>query len=56
MEEIKINLTINEVNNVLLKLQKFPYEEVAGLIQKIQQQGEAQFNDLQQKKQSQMKV
>ena len=35
---IKLDLTINEVNAVLLALAKLPYETVAPLVEKIREQ------------------
>lgn len=35
---IKLDLTINEVNAILLSLAKLPYETVAPLIEKIREQ------------------
>ena len=39
---IKLDLTIAEVNAILSSLSKQPYQAVAGLINKIQQQGAPQ--------------
>ena len=40
---IKIELSIEEINVVLAALGRMPYEAVAGLIPKIQQQGQEQL-------------
>ena len=42
MEQISINLTIEEVNQILESLGQRPYVEVFQLINKIQAQAEAQ--------------
>lgn len=44
---IKLDLTIAETNGVLGALSKQPYEAVAALIAKIQQQGSPQVADAQ---------
>lgn len=41
---LKLELTLDEVNNVLAILAEQPYKLAAPLIQKIRQQGEAQAN------------
>lgn len=43
MEQIKLELTLDEVNNILAALGQQPYIKVAELIQKIQQQGASQL-------------
>ena len=43
MQEIKLTLTLNEVNVILASLGKQPYETVFTLFEKIKQQGEAQL-------------
>lgn len=43
MEQISINLTIEEVNQILESLGQRPYVEVFQLINKIQAQAEAQL-------------
>ncbi len=43
MEQISINLTIEEVNEILESLGKRPYIEVFELINKIQGQAQAQL-------------
>jgi len=40
---VKIELTVTEVNNVLAALSKFPFEQVADLIQKVRNQAIAQL-------------
>lgn len=42
-QEIVLNLNVNEVNVILRSLGKHPFDEIAGLIQKIREQGEAQL-------------
>ncbi len=39
---IKLELSIAEVNTILRVLGKHPFEEIAGLISKIKQQGDPQ--------------
>lgn len=39
---IKLELTIDEVNNILRSLGKHPFEEISALILKIQEQGNPQ--------------
>lgn len=39
---ITLVFSIDEVNNILAALSKFPYEQVKGLIEKIQEQGQSQ--------------
>ncbi len=39
---IKLELTIDEVNNILRSLGKHPFEEISALILKIQAQGNPQ--------------
>lgn len=41
--DIKLSLTVNEVNIILNALASRPYAEVAGLIGKIQTEGEKQL-------------
>lgn len=43
MQEIQINLTLPEVNQILEALGQKPYAEVYQLVGKIQQQAEAQI-------------
>jgi len=43
---IKLDLTIDEVNVVLASLGKQPFEAVAGVIQKIQQQAGPQVQEI----------
>lgn len=43
--DIKLNLTIEETNYILNVLAERPYNEVADLIMKIQQQGNEQIAD-----------
>lgn len=40
--DIKLELTVEEVNTILRSLGKHPFEEIANLIVKIKQQGEPQ--------------
>jgi hypothetical protein len=40
---VSIELTVTEVNNVLAALAKFPFEQVADLIQKVRNQAIAQL-------------
>ena len=40
---IKLDLEVNEVNLILRSLGKHPFDEIAALIGKIKQQGEAQL-------------
>lgn len=40
---IKLELTLEEINFVLQKLQKFPMEEVVALVFKIKEQGDKQI-------------
>lgn len=40
---LKFELTLNEANLVLAALGKAPYDQVSGLIQKIQQQAQPQL-------------
>ena len=40
---IKLELEVNEVNLILRSLGKHPFDEIAALIGKIKQQGEAQL-------------
>lgn len=42
MQEIKLELTIDEVNTILRSLGQHPFEQIAALIGKIRQQGEPQ--------------
>lgn len=53
--EIKLNLSIEEVNLILASLQKQPYEVVASLVAKIKTEGDGQVKEqndnLQHKKQ-----
>ena len=39
---IKLDLTIEEVNGVLMGLSKLPYEFLVGIIEKIKQQADPQ--------------
>lgn len=41
--EVKIDLTVTEVNNILAALSKFPFEQVADLITKVRSQAIAQL-------------
>ena len=51
MEDIKLNfeLSVAEINIVLRSLGKHPFEEIAALVQKIREQGEAQLAEIQAK-------
>lgn len=40
---VKIELTVTETNIILRSLGKHPFDEIAALIQKIKEQGEAQL-------------
>lgn len=40
---IKLDLEVQEVNTILRSLGKHPFDEIAALITKIKQQGEAQL-------------
>ena len=40
---IKLELEVQEVNTILRSLGKHPFDEIAALITKIKQQGEAQL-------------
>ena len=44
--DIKLNLTVEEVNFILNVLAERPYKEVAELIEKIKQQGIEQFDKM----------
>jgi hypothetical protein len=44
---IKLDLEVQEVNLVLRSLGKHPFDEIAALIGKIKQQGEAQLAEQQ---------
>jgi hypothetical protein len=43
---IKLELTVDEVNAILRSLGKHPFEEIALLINKIKEQGEPQVAEL----------
>lgn len=43
---IKLQLTEEEVNGLLTLLSEFPYKQVAGIMMKIQQQGQAQLSEM----------
>lgn len=43
----KLELTLDEVNLILATLGKAPYETVAGLVAKIREQAQPQFDALQ---------
>lgn len=44
MEQIiKLELTVQEVNSILASLGKHPFDQIAALIGKIKQQGDAQL-------------
>ena len=43
---IKLELSLEEVNTILRSLGKNPFDEVAGLIIKIKQQGEPQAAEI----------
>jgi hypothetical protein len=40
---IKLDLTVDEVNTILRCLGRHPFDEIAALIAKVKQQGEAQI-------------
>ena len=40
--EIKLTLTVDEVNVILASLGKHPFDQIAALVQKIKAQGEPQ--------------
>ena len=44
---IKLDLTVEEVNMVLRSLGKHPFDEIAALVIKIKNQGEAQIAEQQ---------
>lgn len=44
MENIKLELTVEEINAILAALGQQPYIKVADLIQKIQRQGASQLD------------
>ena len=43
---IKLELTIDEVNTILRTLGKHPFEEVVALVQKIKSQGDPQVDEI----------
>ena len=45
---IKLELSVNEVNAILRSLGKHPFDEIAALIGKIKQQGDAQLAAIEQ--------
>jgi len=45
-QTIKLELTIEEINTVLRSLGQHPFEQIAALISKIRDQGEAQVRAL----------
>lgn len=45
---IKLELSVNEVNAILRSLGKHPFDEIAALIGKIKQQGDAQLTAIEQ--------
>lgn len=46
MEQIiKLELTVQEVNSILASLGKHPFDQIAALISKIKQQGDAQVTE-----------
>ena len=40
---IKLDLTVDEVNTILRSLGRHPFDEIAALIAKVKQQGETQI-------------
>jgi Ca2+-binding EF-hand superfamily protein len=46
MDQIKLELTIDEVNTILRSLGQHPFEQIANLINKIKAQGEPQVAEL----------
>lgn len=47
MENITLDLTVEDTNAILSTLSKHPFESIAALIQKIQDQGRAQIEAMQ---------
>ncbi len=45
MSELKLALSIQEINTILKSLSQLPYAEVFGLVSKIQQQAQAQLQN-----------
>lgn len=45
-QKLNLELTVAEINVILRSLGKHPFEEIAGLIQKIKGQGEHQLSNL----------
>ena len=43
--EIKLELKVVEVNSILQALSKLPFEQVAGVIEKIRSQGDPQVSE-----------
>ena len=43
MQEIKLDLTLDEINQILSALGSQPYKDVFQLVNKIQQQAQAQL-------------
>ena len=52
MEQISINLTLEEVNQILESLGRLPYAEVFQLISKVKAQAEAQVQANEMRKQA----
>jgi hypothetical protein len=50
MEELKIVLSLDEVNLILGSLSELPYKTVSGLISKVTAQAESQLKARQEKK------
>ena len=42
-QQINLELTVQEVNTILASLGKHPFDQIAALISKIKQQGDAQL-------------
>lgn len=47
MKELKLTLTVDEVNVILQALGNMPFQQVYAIIQKIQQQANEQLGDQQ---------
>lgn len=56
MEELKIALTVEEVNFVLNALSELPYKTVNSMFLKIARQAETQVNALQAKQQAEPRL
>ena len=56
MQEIKLELTIDEVNTILRSLGQHPFEQIAALIGKIREQGEPQVRAIEEAAQAEAKA